>query len=619
MLSDPARDVQQLTMEEEEEEEEEVEVLQEGEILGKRKRASDDDLEWTIRQRGKEIALLEKLISNTPEIVEPVMYHLPYPTIRNFCAVSKTIAEFCGQFLDDAFWRAMWLSDRRVFTVNEQALLTDSADVLLRGDGVGEDLWRTLRLPDSVRGEKLEPLSRSPRAHVWARYEAVLLDPELQEVLLTRLDGTWRHHDQSFPLTPNGSPKVDTELHIAVLSDGKNGTVRGTAWWDDMGEDDLVISDRFLRSAGQREAPLGNRVVQRNSFYPALRIRRGPMTRRAGSRTAGNILIGSWLDTKWKLVNVLGAMAVEIYASYAADPGGAPVHQPEPGQDEFAPAWEMSNRFLLSVYEKPEHSPRLLVYALPTAKIHPAFDYDGGDGLAVIEKKHAIVLFDGKDYRLRPRNPNQHPPEFFTYGDGQGRPALIKRRFDAVHHPKDPRESRPTVLSLVSSVLLQVELERNAHRLDECPPTLPYDTNPDTYQVWTKYVSWTVAAFRMNILTDRVLQERFVDAGDRARRHALERRRVFAFADVARIPHEDTQRYMLRRITPAGGERPYEVIWDRQLGFPFCHHRGLPVGAFAERFLTEHDPSFCPENACKRAHVSSPRNKSRWENEPFAV
>ncbi len=580
--------------------------MEEEDILGKRKREFVEELETTKRLRGREIALLERLIEGLPEIALTVMYELPYPTIRNFCAVSKTIARFCGGFLDDAFWQAAWLSDRRVFTPNEHATIDDDAHVLLRGEDLARILWRTLHLPDDVHGDTLKrDVVKSPRAHIWARYEAVLLDRMLQETLMFRLGGTWRRQDSAFPYETQ-TQGSDSEPYIAVLSDGKNGTVRGSAWWDGMGGEDPIIAGTVAHR-GQGEALLGDRAFERNEVYPARPIAWKTVREATKYPTALRIVTASWGKKTRKLASAAaGGARVDVDDSYPDDPDGADARQISPDQDEYAPVPEMSRRFLMDVAEKTERGPRLVLYALPKAEKRLVGDYSASDGMAVVAKRHAIVLFNGKDYRLRAAvGGPKEPSRFITYGDRPGRPALLLHQFDAVHQPIDSRVEDPLVESrLVSSVRLQVELERNTHQLEEYPPTLPYHARPGTYQAWMMDIRWTTSAFRSNIMTDRVLQERFVDAGDRARRHG---ERTLAFADVARVPRdEDAGRYLLRRIDPLDGERPYEVIWDRRTGFPFCHHRGLPVDAFAERFRTEREPSFCPDNACNRAHVLLP-------------
>ena len=574
----------------------------------KRRREYADALEETKRTRRVEIETLERLVKVLPDAAMIVMYRLPYPTIRNFCAVSKAIATFCGEFLGDAFWRAAWLSDRRAFTRDEHAIIDFRASLLLESWDLDDELWDTLHLPDEARTEKfVRDVARSPRAHIWVRYEAALLSPELNELMLLRLGGTWRRRDSAF-----GEDEDDSEIRVALLSDAKNGIAGGAAWWDDLDGEDLIIVSRlnarfqYFQTVGLEPRHVAKR---KEESYPVIDL---PYVGEVQGKidednlTSSEIMEKATDPYRHDVPRAQRKIQENVPSFHPSDPDGASAEHINPDDPAYEELLiEKMTRQILGTDSGGRRGIRVVVFAVPTAKTSLIGGYKGRGSMRVVRKKDVVVLFDGKDYWTHLFVEKGDPARFTRWGAEEGDPAVLRRRFlgTYVANGSEP-DDRTTASRLQVLLSVVVELVRN-----DLPRSLAvrmkrpmYDVTPGTYQIEIDKLGWTVPAFRAHVLTDRVLQDHFVDPEDRAARH----RSALRFGDVARVPRdEDARRYLLRRIEPAGGERPYEVIWDRRTGFPFCHHRGLPVGAFADRFRTEREPSLCPDNACSRARVPS--------------
>ncbi len=584
----------------------------EEDVLGKRKREFEEELAEVKRTRGAEIALLEQLIKVLPDAAVIVMYQLPYPTIRNFCAASKAIAAFCDRHLDDAFWHAAWLSDRRVFAGQDQKGIDRIASLLLAGAGIGEELWKTLHLPIGARGQTLEKdVARSPRAHIWARYEAVFLSVDLLEGMLKRLDGKWRDAAEA----PRGT--VDTSLYISVLSDQFNGN--NVYWWDDLLETgDIIVSPLPIHGQIRHQLGLSKYDVDPPEAYPVFPVRLPRDVRIPDS--AADVLRDA-TETRMRPVispRVHGSVPDLAYEAgielkkkpyFSEDPGGADVESILMDSDAYRDLRiaETFDEFLSSH----DYQLRFILFAVPEQEIRWLSDYDGPGSAKVATKGTAVVLFDTDDHAVLSEKSQLELPfnsRFIRYGTGTGRPGVIiiagELSFIPGRFPRgrdfDPR------LFVGARTTFIVEVERNSTPLElvALKGVPAYDVMEDTLQLLIPALRWSSTTLRAHVLTDRLLQERFVDAADREARHRPMSISAPRFADVARVPRdEDARRYALRRIEPVDGGRPYEMIWDRRTGMPFCHHRGLPVGAFAERFRTEREPSLCPDRACGRAHV----------------
>ena len=142
-----------------------------------------------IRNHPERDKLTRLIIAVLPDldtgILNQLFFDQSYRTIKAVCGI-RELAHYCREMMTADFWRALWISDTRFLerdadddpTMWQQSILT-LVDLLARFH-YDERMARE----GKVRREFSTDVSTSTRRHLWSRYEAILFDPHILDLIL---------------------------------------------------------------------------------------------------------------------------------------------------------------------------------------------------------------------------------------------------------------------------------------------------------------------------------------------------------------------------------------------------------------------------------------------------